>query len=37
LVRGVAAGDPPAEARRVDWMLVALVAIVFVAGFVWLF
>jgi type VI protein secretion system component VasF len=32
-----AAGDAPAESRRMDWMLVALVAIVFVAGFVWLF
>jgi hypothetical protein len=31
------AGEPTAEPRRVDWALVALVAAVFVVGFVWLF
>jgi nuclease-like protein len=30
-------GDAAAKRRRVDWQLVSLVAIVFVASFVWLF
>jgi hypothetical protein len=30
-------GAPPEKRRRFDWQLVSLVAIVFVAGFVWLF
>jgi Staphylococcal nuclease homologue len=29
--------EPPNKRRRVDWQLVSLVVIVFVAGFVWLF
>ena len=33
----LSAAGQPAEGRRVDWILVALVAVVFVAGYVWLF
>ncbi|MGH6737341.1 MAG: hypothetical protein ACRECX_14890 [Methyloceanibacter sp.] len=29
-------GDPPPPPRRIDWPLVMLVVIVFVAGFVWI-
>jgi hypothetical protein len=31
------AGGPASAGRRFDWPLVALVTVVFVAGFVWLF
>jgi len=30
-------GDPPLGRRRFDWPLLALVALVFVVSFVWLF
>jgi hypothetical protein len=29
-------GDPPNQRRRVDWALLLLVVLVFVAGFVWI-
>lgn len=29
-------GDPPRKRWRIDWLLIALVAVVFVAGFVWI-
>lgn len=35
--RPVTAGDTPEGSVRLDWKLMALIAVVFVVGFVWLF